>query len=94
MVVPTPFVAATMAGIKDKLKPHQVCAFHHSLDTQAGGWLVQLSFPMSSSYKFLQHYACYDVKSIMCNMPIEVFRQASSRSRLLCRSLCPAPKAS
>ena len=23
MVVPTPFVAATMEGIKDKLKPHQ-----------------------------------------------------------------------
>ena len=25
MVVPTPFVAATMASIKDKLKPDQVC---------------------------------------------------------------------
>lgn len=25
MVVPTPFVAATIAGIKDKLKPNQVC---------------------------------------------------------------------
>ena len=25
MVVPTPFVAATMKGIKDKIKPHQAC---------------------------------------------------------------------
>ena len=37
MVVPTPFVAATMKGIKDKIKPHQARCL--MLDSPADGVL-------------------------------------------------------
>ena len=44
MVIPTPFVAATIKGIKDLLRPEQVCVLHDYLQTLSIALLCALTY--------------------------------------------------
>lgn len=67
MVVPTPFVAATMAGIKDKLKPHQVRAPHGRTRNLAAGSPSSASpCPAHTTPCCIMHVGTEDVSHTNC----------------------------